>query len=133
MKMPLEIDPALFAPCGMNCLVCYQHCNHKKPCGGCLKSSKGKPEHCRNCKIKDCIGAKGLTYCYECGEYPCKRLKSLEKSYRTRYGAGLMENSLSVKESGLTAFMEAQRARYTCPICGGVLSLHDGVCSECQK
>lgn len=35
MKMPEEkIDPMLFAPCGMNCLVCYKHCYHKKPCGG---------------------------------------------------------------------------------------------------
>lgn len=27
MKMPTEkIDTAMFAPCGMNCLVCYKHC-----------------------------------------------------------------------------------------------------------
>jgi hypothetical protein len=26
MKMPTEkIDTAMFAPCGMNCLVCYKH------------------------------------------------------------------------------------------------------------
>lgn len=31
MKMPTEkIDTAMFAPCGMNCLVCYKHCYHKK-------------------------------------------------------------------------------------------------------
>lgn len=30
MKMPKEnIDTAMFAPCGMNCLVCYKHCYHK--------------------------------------------------------------------------------------------------------
>ena len=45
----------MFAPCGMNCLVCYKHCYHKKPCAGCLNSDMGKPEHCRKCKIKDCI------------------------------------------------------------------------------
>ena len=29
MKMPTEkIDTAMFAPCGMNCLVCYKHCYH---------------------------------------------------------------------------------------------------------
>lgn len=66
MKMPTEkIDTAMFAPCGMNCLVCYKHCYHKKPCAGCLNSDIGKPEHCRKCKIKDCIKGKGLSYCFE--------------------------------------------------------------------
>ena len=62
MKMPKdEIDINMFAPCGMNCIVCYRHCYHKKPCAGCLNSGKGKPEHCRKCKIKDCIKAKALS------------------------------------------------------------------------
>lgn len=44
MKMPEKIEPVMFAPCGMNCLVCYKHCYHKKPCTGCLKSDQGKPK-----------------------------------------------------------------------------------------
>ena len=94
MKMPTEkIDTAMFASCGMNCLVCYKHCYHKKPCAGCLNSDMGKPEHCRKCKIKDCIKGKGLSYCFECPDYPCKLIKNLEKSYNKRYQASLMENS----------------------------------------
>lgn len=61
MKMPEEhLDVNMFAPCGMNCKVCYKHCYHKTPCAGCFNSDKGKPEHCRTCKIKDCI------LCEEC-------------------------------------------------------------------
>ena len=132
--MPVEpIEPEMFAPCGMNCKVCYKHCYHKKPCDGCLKSDRGKPEHCRKCRIKDCIRKKGLSYCFECAEYPCKQIKYLEKSYRTRYGASLMDNSQSVKEKGLEAFMEQQKANYTCPECGGIISIHDMECSECQR
>lgn len=83
MKMPKEnIDTSMFAPCGMNCLVCYKHCCHKKPCAGCLNSDKGKPEHCRKCKIKNCIKIKELPYCFECSDYPCKRIKNLEKVIR---------------------------------------------------
>lgn len=94
MKMPTEkIDTAMFAPCGMNCLVCYKHCYHKKPCAGCLNSDIGKPEHCRKCKIKDCIKGKGLSYCFECTDYPCKLIKNLEKSYNKRYQTSLMTNS----------------------------------------
>lgn len=43
MKMPKDdIDTTMFAPCGMNCFVCYKHCYHKKPCEGCLNSDQGK-------------------------------------------------------------------------------------------
>ena len=134
MKMPEEkIDPMLFAPCGMNCLVCYKHCYHKKPCSGCRNGDKGKPEHCRKCRIKDCIGDKGLVYCYECPEHPCRLIKNLEKSYNKRYQVSLMENSAFVSRYGLERFMAGQKEKYTCPICGGVISVHDGECSECQE
>lgn len=46
IKMPREkMDTIIFAPCGMNCKVCYMHCYHKKTCAGCLNSDKGKTEH----------------------------------------------------------------------------------------
>nr|WP_125143001.1 DUF3795 domain-containing protein [Clostridium transplantifaecale] len=133
MKMPGIIDPLMFAPCGMNCMVCYKHCYHRKPCAGCLNSDQGKPEHCRKCKIKDCIGERGHSYCFECSDYPCKQIKTLEKSYNTRYGASLMGNSAAVRQDGLEKFMERQREEYTCPSCGGIFSIHDRECSECRR
>ena len=127
MKMPKEnIDTIMFAPCGMNCMVCYKHCYHKKPCAG-------KPEHCRKCAIKDCVRDKGLSYCFECSGYPCKKIKNLEKSYNKRYQASLMENSGFVRQYGLERFMEQQKEKYTCTKCGGIISIHDRECSECQE
>lgn len=134
MKMPMEpIDPLMFAPCGMNCLVCYRHCYHKKPCAGCFRGDIGKPEHCRRCTIRACLSEKKKTFCFDCAEYPCKQIKRLEKSYQTRYGASLLANSQYVKENGPAAFMEQQKERFTCPVCGGVISIHDAECSECQR
>lgn len=134
MKMPTEkIDISMFAPCGMNCKVCYKHCYHSKPCAGCLQNDNGKPEHCRKCNIKDCIKDKGLSYCYECLDYPCKLIQALEKSYNKRYQASLMENSAFVKEHGLKSFMEHQKLKYTCRKCNGIISIHDKECSECQE
>lgn len=96
MKMPKDgIEPALFAPCGMNCAVCYRHCDHKKPCGGCRAGSEGK-------------------------------------SYNKRYAASLIENSLFVRDYGLAAFMRQQTGKYTCPTCGGIVSIHSRECSECR-
>lgn len=134
LKMPPgPLDPAMFAPCGMDCTVCYRHCAHKAPCAGCLKSDEGKPEHCRACGIKDCAREKGLSYCHECPAWPCARIKRLDKSYRTRYGASLVENGRRAGREGLAAFMAHQKQAYACPACGGVVSLHDGACSECGR
>lgn len=84
------IDAAFFAPCGMNCMVCYKHCYVKKPCAGCLPGDDGKPEHCRKCKIKDCIQEQGLTYCFKCVSFPCKFIENLEKSNNQHYSASLL-------------------------------------------
>ena len=132
MRMPEKIEADMFARCGMNCMVCYKHCYHKKPCAGCLNSDRGKPEHCRKCRIKDCAAGKNITYCYECADFPCKQIKSLEKSYNSRYHASLLENSNDVKEHGMKALLEKHRRKYKCPDCGGIISRHDAECSECQ-
>lgn len=132
MRMPEKIEADMFARCGMNCMVCYKHCYHKKPCAGCLNSDRGKPEHCRKCRIKDCAAGKNITYCYECADFPCKQIKSLEKSYNSWYHASLLENSNDVKEHGMKALLEKHRRKYKCPDCSGIISLHDAECSECQ-
>lgn len=133
MKMPEKIDIKMFAPCGMNCMVCYKHCYTKKICVGCFESNEGTPVHCRKCKIKHCIKTKGITYCFECNEYPCKQIKNLEKSYNNCYNRSLIGNGEAVKEKGLMAFMKSQQLEFKCKHCGGVICLHDSECSECRQ
>lgn len=133
MKMPSAIDNDMFAPCGINCMVCYKHCYSKKPCCGCLAGDTGKPEHCRSCKIKSCADSRGYKYCFECTDFACRLIKNLEKSYNKRYGASLINNSIMVRDLGINAFMSSDRGRWTCKSCGGVVSLHDRECSECGE
>lgn len=134
MKMPLDnIKKNMFAPCGMNCMVCYKHCNSNKPCDGCFFINNSKPNHCRNCKIKDCLKDKEFKYCFECSSFPCKLIKNLEKSYQKRYQTSFIENSEFVKNHGIDVFMQKQKEEYTCSECGGIISLHDRECSECHQ
>lgn len=79
-----KIDSSMFAPCGMNCKVCY----------------------------KDCIMEKALSYCFECSKYPCELIKNLEKSYNKRYQASLIENGRFAQKSGLDYFIEQQKEKY---------------------
>lgn len=64
---------------------------------------------------------------------PCKLIKNLEKGYKNRYQASLMENSEFVCHHGLGTFVEKQKEKYTCSKCGGIISIHDRECSECQE
>ena len=134
MKMPDRIVDIMFAPCGMNCMVCYKHAGvrkYGKPCEGCLKGDLGKPEHCRKCNIKSCAQDRGYVHCFECADFPCKPIKNLEKSYQKRYKTSLVENSIAVREKGVADFLEQDRQKWTCSKCSGAFSLHDGACSEC--
>ncbi len=131
MRMPDAIDERLFAPCGMNCMVCYVHLKKKKPCGGCLGPEDDKPDRCKACAIKLCALSRGYVYCHECPEFPCARIKNLDRSYRKRYATSLVAYSLSVRNIGLAEFQKLQRVRWSCKDCGGVVSVHDGTCSEC--
>ena len=131
MRMPDRIDESFFAPCGIDCMACYAHLKKKKPCGGCLRGDEGKPERCKSCAIKACAREKGGTWCFECAEFPCARLKRLEKSYLQRYGTSLVENGRHAGEHGIASLLKLDVARWSCTACGGVVSLHDGTCSEC--
>ena len=123
---------------GKLCILLHcSHFVHRRPFANILNcrthTNKGKPEHCRKCKIKDCVKDNGLSYCFECSSYPCELVENLEKNYNMRYQASLTENSEFVRQHGLEAFMERQKERYTCSKCGGIISIHDRECSECQE
>jgi len=133
MKMTDEASATLLAPCGMNCTVCYAHLKKKKPCQGCRGQDDSKPEHCRQCKIKACALGQGFDFCSSCPTFPCATLKRLDKSYRQRYQASLIENALRLKAVGAERYSSEEREKWTCPECGGIISLHDRICSECGK
>lgn len=136
MDSPDNFAENMFAPCGVNCAICYVHANPRKygkACGGCLADGQGKPQHCLTCKIKQCIAEKGATHCFNCGNMPCKLVKNLDKSYRKRYRVSIVENNLAVLKSGISQFMVQERDKWTCSHCGGAISLQDGICGECKK
>lgn len=138
MKMPNPIDERLLAPCGLNCLLCYRHLKKAGACPGCFAEEGGegpprpiKSKSCRECPLKACARARGHAYCHECEARPCAPLKRLEKTYQQRYGVSLSANGFSVIQRGLDAFMRGEQEKWGCPECGGVIGVHDRLCSEC--
>ena len=58
-------DPYL-SLCGLNCKLCTMHIGNY--CPGCGQGAGNQPCAIARCSIKH----EGITYCFQCGAYPCK-------------------------------------------------------------
>jgi len=123
----------LIAPCGMNCGICIGHLRKKNKCDGCNSVGGNKPNHCRNCAIKNCEHLKESSsgFCYDCPKYPCTRLKQLDKRYRTNYQMSMIENLNKLKSIGIVEFVNQENERWTCVNCNARVSVHRNNCLEC--
>ncbi|MCF8374507.1 MAG: DUF3795 domain-containing protein [Bacteroidales bacterium] len=126
----------LIAACGMNCGLCIGYLREKKPCGGCFNMDcENKPMHCRSCAIVNCdkLAKTESGFCYECGIFPCARLKRLDKRYRTKYGMSMIENLNFIQVYGLESFLINEEKRWACPDCGVGLCVHRNECLSCHS
>ncbi len=129
----------LIAPCGMNCAVCMSFLARETDlnskgfnrtyCVGCLPRG-------RNCLFMagkcDTLGEGRVRFCFECGDFPCKRLRALDKRYRTKYHLSMLENLQAIQEAGMESFLAREETKWTCPECGGTICCHNGLCLHCR-
>ncbi len=129
------MDAAQIAPCGMNCAICSGYLRKKEKCSGCRGSDDGKSVSILNCIIRNCQTPKNNRsgFCFECERFPCKRLKALDKRYRTKYKMSMIENLGTIETLGLEGFLRKESDRWRCDNCGGVVNVHRGKCSECGE
>lgn len=118
----------LVAPCGMNCAICSAFLRTKNRCGGCADANCS----CRrNCTVAACEQVKGWSH--TCDNFPCRRLKQLDKRYRTKYRMSMLDNLAAIQRDGIRAFVKSERERWTCADCGGTIDVHHHRCSACGK
>ncbi len=133
------MEEILVAPCGMNCGVCVSYLamqNNLKQkgfaksyCTGCLPRGKNCTFMARNCNLV----ANGLVrFCYECRDFPCRRLRTLDERYQSKYHMSMIENLNYIKEHGIRKFLEKEAVKWQCPQCGGVICCHNGLCFNCS-
>jgi hypothetical protein len=132
------MDKVLIAPCGMNCGICDGYLAYKND----VKSKGIRIRYCTGCytRGKNCafmkkscerLGEGRVQYCYECSDFPCDRIKRLDKRYRTFYHMSMIENQEYIKEHGMEKFLEKEEVKWKCPECGGVICCHNGICYSC--
>ncbi len=134
IKKPL-ITSKLIAPCGMNCGICSAYLREKNKCPGCREDDTDKAITVLRCRIKSCenIQDDKLKFCFKCENYPCARMKHLDKRYRTKYKMSMIENLENIKQSGIRQFVNNEKIRWACSKCGGTINVHKGYCYSCGK
>lgn len=118
----------------MDCAICMAYLRVKNKCPGCRGEATNKSNSCVNCIILNCdiLKETGAKYCSaKCERYPCRRLKDLDKRYRTKYHMSMIENLESIQAIGIRAFVRNEKVRWACPECGGIICTHTGRCSRC--
>jgi hypothetical protein len=133
------VNEELIAPCGMNCAICSGYLAYRHD----VKSKGIRMPYCTGCRArgKKCAFLKKrcallmfnrVGYCYECGRFPCERLKHVDNRYRTYFKMSMIENLEFIKNMGIKPFLEEQEEKWKCPECGGVICCHNGLCYKCQ-
>lgn len=117
-----DLSGTLIAPCGMNCGICRAYLRERNPCHGCREAEQNIPKSRVSCRMRLC-GKRTGRFCHDCAEFPCDRLRHLDRRYRTRYGMSEIENLEYIRDHGLGRFLERERGRWVSGL--GVLCVHD--------
>jgi hypothetical protein len=130
----VTFDKSLIAPCGMNCGTCLAYLRPKNKCEGCRIESRDKPKTRVKCVVKNCkfLSETTTNYCGECLNFPCGRIKQLDKRYRTKYRTSFIENLRIIQTNGIDSFLQLESDRRTCPGCGSVICVHRENCLVCD-
>ena len=138
MQIP-KFTSELVAPCGMNCAVCRAYLAYSRG----VPKKRGDVTHCSGCipRGKNCfikrgcpkLSRKEVRFCYECKDLPCEGVNRVDKRYKARYGVSIVGNLREIEENGVEAFLKKQEAKFKCPACGDVVSIHDGKCYACAR
>ena len=129
----------LVAPCGMNCALCSSYLALVND----LKTKGIKIPYCKGCRArnKKCAFVKKscsrllkgeMHFCYECSDFPCRRLRTLDTRYKSRYRMSMIDNLRFIKKHGMQKLLETQEKTWKCPNCGGLISCHNGICFNCE-
>ncbi len=103
----------LIAACGMNCNLCIAYLRDKNKCPGCRYQDNSN--YCKKCIIKNCkvIEKNKWKYCSpKCEKYPCRRLKDLDKRYKTKYGMSMKDNLEFIEKKGIRKFIQNEKKRW---------------------
>lgn len=100
-KHEIDLYSGRVPSCGCFCGGCPNYTRKRNRCPGADKNTA----RCEKCKTFHlCCQDKGITYCYQCNEFPCKSFKSFAKRWE-KYGQNFIENQCLLKSKGTKDFL----------------------------
>jgi len=131
-----SFDAKQIAPCGNNCGTCVAFFGYtmtgkkrKHTCDGCRSRERLCAFIKKKCKK---LANNQIQYCFECSDFPCATLGTLDKDYKEKYEISVVENLRFIKANGLDEFLKSQQETWKCPTCGGVICIHTKRCYTCN-
>lgn len=116
-------DEKCASRCGLFCGACP---SFPDECHGCF--SDFVREGCKGCAAHgflDCAVAHNVTRCYECGEFPCTKLKEFSTKPVINgicNHANVIPDSLRMKAVGVSQWVREKITEHKCPKCGRLIN-----------
>lgn len=131
------IPAELIAPCGMNCALCSRYLSFlnnltRSQCVGCRPGKKKCAYIFKKCTGINHTSKGNASFCYECAQYPCKQITRMDIRYKKNYKMSVIDNLEYIKKMGIEKFIKQQYEKYHCPVCGGLISIHNRKCFKCE-
>jgi hypothetical protein len=104
------------------------HCQPEEVrCEGC----RGPLDHhwSPDCQFLACTQERGVTFCYECADFPCDDLCAFSADSRDIP----LGNLRRLAKVGLGVWLAEQDARYRCPACGRPVDIYSKTCGACGE
>ena len=91
-----------------------------------------------DCKLVNCLDAKGLQFCYECSEFErhtCEKFEELSKNSLKDAGVDLRDNLARIEAGNVDEWLRECEEKFRCPRCGKPLptSSFRKKCYHCTK
>ena len=118
--------------CGLFCETCPSYAEGL--CDGCL--SDHVVEVCAECRhgFRECAKEHGVTWCSECGDFPCDRLRTFRDIHVVNgisHHEHILEYVARQREIGPAAWVKEQEEENACPSCGEMLIWYEDKCRHC--
>lgn len=78
-----------------------------------------------DCKILQCLNAKGFKFCYECLDYKerdCEKFEKFSKAYLKEDGVDLRANLSRIDAGEVEDWLKESKEKFRCPYCSKPLS-----------
>ena len=101
-------------------------------CDGCRGPEERLWKNCAECSLRECLGEKGLEFCYQCEEFQegtCENYERLSE-FCGRRGEDIRA-SINHISHNKEDWLREQREKWRCGICGEPYSWYETVCHHC--